>query len=69
MPAPALTDPRNFLAVLSWARALDNHDVQFVTGITAAPNGYACYLTPRCPLWMGCDCPPHAPLSMAPRRR
>lgn len=64
-----LTDPRNFLPVLAWVRALDDHKVQLVTGITAQPNGFACFLTPRCPLWMGCDCPPHAPLSMAPPRR
>lgn len=64
-----LTDPNNFLGVLAWLRALDDHEVQLVTDIATEPAGYACYLTPRCPLWMGCDCPPHAPLSMAPRRR
>jgi hypothetical protein len=67
-PALGLTADRNALGVLSWVRALDDHKVRLVAGITAAPNGYACYLSPPCPLWMGCDCPPHAPLSMAPRR-
>ncbi len=51
------------------ARLIDAGTLRPAVRVTAAPNGYACYLTPRCPLWMGCDCPPYAPLSMAPRRR
>jgi hypothetical protein len=41
----------------------------FITGIQAHATGWHCYLSPPCPLWMGCDCPPHQYLSDRPQPR
>jgi hypothetical protein len=52
------------------ARLLNAYTVRpFITGIRAHATGWHCYLSPPCPLWMGCDCPPHQYLSDRPQPR
>lgn len=51
------------------ATLIDAGRFHFIAGIFAHRNGWHCHLTPSCPHWMGCDCPPWQPISQRPRGR